>query len=62
VAIVEENRHRLPEPSCRQDQIESVITVNVAGNDLQAADRGGDLKGLAGGSTELQLNPVGRAG
>ena len=62
MAIIEENRHGLPQPSCRQNQIEGVITVDIAGNDLKAANRRNDLKELASGSTELEANPVGRAG
>lgn len=53
VAIVEENRYRLREPRCCQNQIESLIAINVAADDLKASNGRSDLKVLATRSTEL---------
>src|SRR5258707_11465858 len=62
VAVVEENRHGLPKPHGSDDQIKSMIAVDIARDDLKAADRRSHLKRLPPCSTELQLNKVVRAG
>ena len=62
MAIIEENCHGPPKPGGGEDQIKSVIAVDITRHDLQAADRSDDLKGLLPCGTELQLNEIGRAG
>ena len=58
VTIIEKNCHGLPKPRCSEDQIESVIAVDIARSDLETAYRRDDLKRLPPGGTELQLNPI----
>jgi len=58
VAIIEKNRHGLLKPRAGQNQIEGMVTVDVARHDLQAAGRGDDQNPLALASRNLQPNPV----
>src|SRR5882724_8196249 len=62
VTIIEKNRNGLPKPPCGEDQIESVITVDIARNNLKTTCRRDDLKRLPPGNAELKLNPIVRAG
>jgi hypothetical protein len=62
MTIIEKNRYGLPEQSGSQDQINSMISVDIARRDLKTTNTCNNLNGLVPGCRELQLNPVVTAG
>ena len=58
MSIIEKNRYGLPEQGASQDQINSMISVDIARRDLKAANTCDNLNGLAPGCREVKLNPV----
>jgi len=62
VSVVKKNCHRFSRPGCCEDEVKGVIAIDIARNDLEAANRRVDLKYLTACSGELKLNPIVRAG
>jgi hypothetical protein len=61
MAVVQKNGDRLSEPCGGKNQINGVITIDVARFDPQAARRRDKLNELPSCCRELKLNPVGAA-
>jgi hypothetical protein len=59
VAIVQKYRDGLPEPGGGEDQVNGMISVDVARFYPQASGRSDELHGLSPCSGELKLNPIG---
>jgi hypothetical protein len=62
VAIIEENRYRLTEPSRGEDKVNNMVSVNVACLNLETPGRCDEPNRLPSGCRKLQLNPVFSAG
>jgi hypothetical protein len=58
VAVIQKYRHGLSEPSGGKDQVNSVVSIDIARLDQEAACRRVKLNGLLPDSGELELNPV----
>jgi len=58
MAVVQQDSYGLPEPGGREDQVNRVVSVDVACFDSEAAGGRDKLHGLPAGSGELKLNPV----
>jgi hypothetical protein len=58
MAIIQKNRYGLSEPCGGKNQVNGVISVDVARLNLQAAWRRDKLNGLSARGGELQANPV----
>jgi len=61
MAVIEKNRYRLAKPGGDENQINGMITVDVACFDQQAAVGTHQPDELASGGRELELDPVFRA-
>src|ERR1700724_208266 len=58
VAIIQKYRNGLTEQVISQDEVNCMISVDIARRDLKSANTGNNLKGLLPGCRELKLNPV----
>jgi hypothetical protein len=61
VAIIQKYRYGLSEPCGSKNQINGVISIDIARLHPQAAGRRDKLKGLPPCCRQLKLNPVGAA-
>ena len=59
MAIIQKYRYGLSEPCGSKNQVNGVISVDVARLNLQAAGRRDKLNGLPARGGELKVNPIG---
>lgn len=60
MTVVEQNRDLLVQPSRAHEQVERVVAVHIARDDLQTADRGGNSETLRGAGSQPETNRVSR--
>jgi hypothetical protein len=58
MAIIEKDCYGLIEPGGAEDQVNSMVSIDIARLDPQAACGRDKSKGLPPGCGELQLNPI----
>ena len=58
VAIIEKNRYGLLEPNASHDQIDSMVSIDIARRNLKAANGRDNLNGLSPSCRQPELNPV----
>jgi hypothetical protein len=58
MAIIEQYRYGLSAPSCGEDEINNMISIDIARFDQEAANRPDHANRLPPGCGELKLNPV----
>ncbi|MGB8540597.1 MAG: hypothetical protein WCD49_03070 [Candidatus Acidiferrales bacterium] len=59
MAVIQKNRYGLSEPCGSKNQVNDVISIDVARLDPQAAGRRDKLNGLLPRGGELKVNPIG---
>ena len=58
MTIIEKNCYGLFEPSSGENQVNSVVSIDVAGLDRKAARKSGNLNRLLPDCRKLKVNPV----
>src|SRR5580700_2654314 len=59
MAVVQQDRYRLPEPCGGKDQVDGMISVDVACLDAETPRGRDKLHGFPARGRELKLNPIG---